>query len=701
VDGIQTPGDAAPAEAPAGRAGLVVLSAGLALVGQYLVAEAATTPGMSLWPGLVAYGAAVLAFLLIPNRARPEDIVPDRVAGTASGPRSPWSVRLRRAVAALPVRSACVVLALALSAAVTWMLHTGRPDGQYRDLLGAWIAAVAIYLGAFADLPGLARGDLVDGLRRHRGALVDAGLLLALGLLLRVPLLGSQPDVIGGDEGINGLAARLVAGRWSGSMFETQNAYGTLYYWIHALFLALVPDGVLAVRLPGALAGALAVPFTYLAGRQMFGRWIGLGAGLLLAASHLHLHFSRVAHGQATDSLTAAVVLFTFLRGLQRRDARWMALAGVWLGLAQYGYIGGRAIDLAVALAVLVLALVDRRRVRGLLGLLAVALGGAVVTALPMVRWAIDRPEEYLSRVVQVGFVSQGALAAQTAQTQQPAAVVLAAQLGRAVQAIVAHPAFAFYDSRLAMLDWLWAPLFVLGLAYAVAHLADLRFALLASHVAVVLVMLAGVDNTLDSGYRGTGVLVSAAILAVWALARLVEALPLPAGRPRAIAFGGTVALIALWNFQAYFVDYLPRCGYLDPNSATASYLAEVVRDEAAGDTVIGFTDPDLSAYPSVEFVTGRRVWPLNSPGPLPAEVSRPGEPGAENFIYTALPGMPLDPDWLPPDGPLVLLAGPSRRAELELLAERRPGGKRRELLRCGLPVGVVYTVGAEDGAAP
>jgi 4-amino-4-deoxy-L-arabinose transferase-like glycosyltransferase len=676
--------------APTAGAALALLAVGFALLGEYLLVAAGAVPSASPLPALAAFGLGAVAFLML------DAVLPRPPAGAAAPEASPAgragpAARLRAAVAASPLRAAAYLLSLALALTVAWLLHTGDGDDWYWDLFALWSAAIALYLAATLDLGRLATGGLAAGLRRHRQAIVDGALLFAFAAVLRLVALGGLPDAFGGDEGLNGLASQGVASTWRGSMFQTLNAYGTLYYFVHAVSLAAFGDGVAALRLPGALAGALAVPACYLAARQMFGRRVALAAGLLLAGSHMHVHFSRVAHGQATDTLTAGIVLFAFLRGLDRRDARWMAVAGVWLGLAQYGYVGGRVIDLVVAVAVVLLALLDRHRVRAALGPIAVAAGAAVVTAAPMVRWALDHPAEYFSRATQVGFVPQGALEARLAEVGGSALAVLVSQLWRALVALLARPVTAFYGARLPPLDWLTAALFVLALVYALTRLRDRRFLLLALHVAGGLFILASVDNTLDSAYRAVGILPSVAILAAWALVRLADG-ALGALAPPAYARDGLVqagvALAVAWNVGYYVGQYLPSCGYLDAGSATASRLASYLRTEASGAQVLALTDPDLTSYPSVEYLAGRRVRRLDD---LPADLPQPGAPGSTDFVYTAPPGTVLTAADLPPADRIVLVASPSRAAELEAIAAARPGGRRVEFERCGAASGMAY----------
>ena len=96
-----------------------------------------------------------------------------------------------------------------------------------------------------------------------------------------------------------------------------------------------------SARTVSALAGVLCVPVVYVIGRIGWGPIAGAMAAWLLAVSHLHIHYSRLAQGFMVATLLAALtMLFLALaahqgrRQSQRPDgvdaSSWRTGAGFW-----------------------------------------------------------------------------------------------------------------------------------------------------------------------------------------------------------------------------------------------------------------------------------------------------------------------------------------------------------------------------------
>ena len=75
-------------------------------------------------------------------------------------------------------------------------------------------------------------------------------------------------------------------------------------------------------RFPSALAGTLAVALTYRLGVDLFNRWVGLGASLLLAVSPVAIQYSQEARMHALFLLGAALSTWTLGRALAKPE-RW------------------------------------------------------------------------------------------------------------------------------------------------------------------------------------------------------------------------------------------------------------------------------------------------------------------------------------------------------------------------------------------
>ncbi len=700
------------------RPALTMMALGMALIGRYLLVSELP------WLALGAFLIAITAFNGLIDLDGADGVAADDTSASdravppagqhfrsylgtlarALDPRDAIGAARQTTVRA-PMVAACGFLSLAAGVSVAAVLHARADSAQvsYGNVTALWVLAIGLYLAAALLAQGwLSRAVVAARLREHRGALVDAGVLLGLALLLRAIALDRAPDVISGDEGLIGAAARDMFSGDGGMFFGTLYGYGTAYYKLVSMALFGWGDGtnMAALRLPAAIGGALAVPATYALGRQLFGRRVGLVAGVLVATSHIHVHLSRTAHGQSIDSLTAAMALFAFARGLDRRSSAWMAIAGVWLGLAQYGYTAGRLIDLVIVAFVVQLLFLDPARLRGAWPGLATAFGAALVTAAPMIRWSIDHSPEYFDRVDKAGFVQTGEMAGRMTQTGASAWAVLAEQASNAVRAVLVVPVSGFYGARIPMLDAIWAILFVLAAGYALRRVRDWRFLLLVLDVIGGLVVLLLGGLALHATYRVLGILPSIAVLAAFALVTLVErdlrGVNAPAWLCHALV-GAVVAVVAIYNVRYYFGEYIPNCTYMDASTAAASIGGRFVAAKAgADDTVLILDSPgyNIAGHTAAVFFIRRRA--ASVPGTAP-DVPAPGSPGDEGFAYVVGQDIGNLADLVRSAAPAIVMAGPERADQIDALASALPGGERTTLRRCGEPVFAVYQVGPPE----
>ncbi|MFN8423079.1 MAG: glycosyltransferase family 39 protein [Anaerolineae bacterium] len=544
---------------------LAAAAFGLALVAESILVVSGQWLAPRRWVALTAWplwAVAAAAYLAV-VRANGDDV--DRRPDVAPEPAAPG----RRPSPARWLRAVCAAIGLIGSAAAVALIQqTGDdlPSRNYRWILALWSASAAAYTLGLA-VPGawLRPGGLAAAARRHRVVLLDGALLFALALLLRLVLLGHVPNVLTGDEGVFGRAARWMAKGEGGHMFSTYWANGTLFLVPQALLADLLPAGRLATRLPTAVAGALAAPATYALGRVVATRRVGLVAGLLLAVSHLHVHVSRMGLGHGYDALWAAVAGAALLHAVRRRDMRTAAVAGLALGLAQYGYVAGRLVDaVALAFAALTaagLAIRFGRRRGGRRpvdpaaggaeegapldtagrggwrawwaalggGPLLAAAGGALVVAAPMIRWALVRPNDYFSRLSAQGILQTGKWQEVAERVGDGRAAIALSQARDALYAIVAAPSYEFYFTPYPMLDVVWTGLLGLGFVACATRITDRGRLWLVLQIALSWLTLALGAHASTASYRITGALPAMAVVAAIALFALSDALWAPA----------------------------------------------------------------------------------------------------------------------------------------------------------------------------
>ncbi|HEY0607681.1 MAG TPA: glycosyltransferase family 39 protein [Herpetosiphonaceae bacterium] len=178
--------------------------------------------------------------------------------------------------------------------------------------------------------PRARRGLLVQG----RGLLVVRWLVLALlfgvALWLRLYRLDVQPLWL--DEGTTW--AQVTGSKLSTllvDLFRPSQAY-PLFHLLLKIDTRLLGDGEWALRLPSALAGALAVPAIALLGRELRGWTLGIAAALLLLVSPFGIWQSQDVKAYSLTLLTAILLGWTLIRAIRRNTARsWLIFAAVVL----------------------------------------------------------------------------------------------------------------------------------------------------------------------------------------------------------------------------------------------------------------------------------------------------------------------------------------------------------------------------------
>ncbi len=168
-------------------------------------------------------------------------------------------------------------------------------------------------------------------------------LIVIVAALLRLVALGSTPPSLNWDEVSMGYTAYSIGktgmDEWGEKLPLFFRSYGewksAVYIYTLVPFIRLFGLNEIAVRLPSAISGILAVFFTYLIGRKLYSVRVGEWAAFFLAVSPWHLMLSRPAF-EANFSLTlilAGTALF-----LSDRNWRTYASSALFLALALHTY---------------------------------------------------------------------------------------------------------------------------------------------------------------------------------------------------------------------------------------------------------------------------------------------------------------------------------------------------------------------------
>jgi 4-amino-4-deoxy-L-arabinose transferase-like glycosyltransferase len=351
---------------------------------------------------------------------------------------------------------------------------TGSPGTLSND--GSWLLWI-LSLAAFAagvwvwqrsaPRPSSAPGPSWPSVLPRRLEVPLLAGLTAAALALRLPDLGSIPHGLWFDEAQNGLVAGdLTRGGATHSVFIGDfTQMGGLYFYVLGGLLSVFGNAIWVLRLLPALAGSAAVLLLYGLASRLYGWRVGLTAAALLAVSSWNITFSRFGMASMTAVALDLTVYLCVVQGLRTGRIAWYAGGGVVLGLDLHGYYIARLVPLVLLLLTAHICLRARTEVRSLRAGAAAFAAGAVLAALPVVVFAIQKPSVYESRVSTVSIFSK------TGSAGQPHAVRTSLR---------AHLLMFNYRGDAngrhnvpgsPMLDWLTAALFFSGLGVCLLRL--------------------------------------------------------------------------------------------------------------------------------------------------------------------------------------------------------------------------------------
>jgi hypothetical protein len=301
--------------------------------------------------------------------------------------------------------------------------------------------------------------------------------VLLVAAVLRLVALDGVPPGPSYDELQNArLSERVLKGQWA--IYYAENfGQEPLYPALAALAVRLFGWNLIALRLPGALAGLLSVLLVYWVGRRLGTKRAALLAAAFQAVSFWALLETRVALEVALLPPLSAVALLFVVRGLDERGERRgralldFALAGALLGGHVYAYTPGRVMPfLPIALLLYLMLLAPRRMRRHWSGLLVLCLvTGLVITPLAAFLHIHPGAERRLEQLV-------GPLESLRRGDPGPVLEITVGTFG--MFSFRGEPQWLYNVAGRPLFDPLTSLLFYVGVAWCVAHLRHWRHGL-------------------------------------------------------------------------------------------------------------------------------------------------------------------------------------------------------------------------------
>lgn len=510
---------------------------------------------------------------------------------------------------ALVFRRVPLFLAL-LFFGLTFLLSGGNRFNFLNVL--CWLLALTFVLAAFwqpdPKVPSLRTRWLAFAASRDWGLQISrwaVALALAFALIgfFRFHDLQTAPPEMNSDHAEKLLDVYDIQHGQPAIFFERNSGREPLQFYLTDLMSKLTGNGIsfTSLKLSTTVVAFISLAYTYLLGKQLGGRWVGLFALLLTGLGYWPNLLARVGLRFSLYPTFAVPVLFYLLRGLKRGSINDFLLAGIFMGVGLNGYTAFRIMPLVAALA-LVLFLAHRatpqQRQRALIGFALLALVSLVLFA-PLLRYSIDHfslfGERMLTRLGEAERPYPGSPAAIFAGNVVKALAMFNYSGGEIwLVGLVRRPAF----------DLVSASLLLLGVCIAAIRYARSRnwedlFLLLAIPVMML-------PSTLSLAFpeenpamnRASGAWVPALILCALGLDALLHGLrdriKGPLGLRSAQAGGALILLVAaLLNYRLFFNDYVQEYGYYSWNS---SEMGTVIADFA--DTFGTLDSAWVVAYP-------------------------------------------------------------------------------------------------------
>lgn len=466
---------------------------------------------------------------------------------------------------------------------------------NFIPILTVWFLSGAAFVTAFmAGLPG--QFSWRDWFGRHRTELLVLLVIVILGAALRFYKLGEIPRVLDGDEGRVGLAAQETALGVLANPFALWDNFGALYLQLINACLRVFGPTPFALRLMPAIGGILAIPSVYLLGRQIGGPRVAFIVAFLIATSHTHINFSRVAsvayiHG----TWLAPLELYLLLSGLEQRSAWRTALSGVILAIHFSVYLTAQVVAALILVYMLISLLFLRSWFMAAWRPALAFWGGFLLMLAPEASYILSEPEQFLNRLVQDGTFS-GWLATTMESTGRGAAPILFERVMHAFLSLIYYPARDFYGSPAPMLSMISAAAFLLGVGISLWRTKSPRYLLLNGNfwAATLAVGLFAVPPSADS-YRMLMALPAALIMAAIGFDQAVEYFGLGWERTRvaySITVGSILLSLLVFNVWTYYGDFAGQCRYGDNQQGRfASYLGKYVKTVESESTIYLLSD--------------------------------------------------------------------------------------------------------------
>ncbi len=519
-----------------------------------------------------------------------------------------------------------------------------NPSSEKRAFVAIAFWLLAILMASFALLD---RRRERSNMRPYRHPLqsweIAAIVAIFIGALaIRLVDITSHPFILSGSEASIGLDAWEVAnGRIQSPFASAWLTNPTMPLYLLAIPIKILGRTVLAIRVLSPFIGALTVVAIYLFGRRLWGPVVGLIAALLLAGSHVHIHYSRLGMTNIWDPLLVTAAIGLLYVAWQERNRRLWIVAGFMTGLNAYVYTASHILPI-ILLGLFIYLLRDWRELWEQRSNIFAVSVMVLIVALPQLLYYRVYPSIFFDRVNTLGIIQSGWMLQESNLTGLSPIEVLIRQLWSGMLSFQAgQDNSTAYNPGVSLLGFWSAALLVLGAGMAIWRFRQLRFAVLLIWTGVTLIFAGGLLDSPPNSHRLLiaipAVYLLVSLAAVWLVYQGLRVLKVSKRYVLPVVVSIAV-LIVVGDLLFYFGDYRDQTRYGDRNTEVASEVS-VYLDSLEGQWLVYFygapsmySSFSTFAYLVEDFGTDIRIIDVEEPGSVP-----PAMPGT-NVLYVFLP---------------------------------------------------------------
>lgn len=239
---------------------------------------------------------------------------------------------------------------------------------------------------------------LLDFYRQHRTGVI-LGFIVVIAIFFRFFQLDQLPPGLHPDEAANGLDIfRILEQKDFRPLYNTNGPREALFFYLQAIFVAIMGNTILALRMAPALIGVLAVLATYAWGKSWFGQRVALTAGFIMAVNPWAVTITRDGFRASMTPLMIPLTLWLLTKAWQTQRLKWFVMAGVSMGLGLYTYIAYQGFIIALVVIGAYLAFRQREHLKGLTRPLLLTFAAALLVLVPMIFYAFGHPGDLIGR---------------------------------------------------------------------------------------------------------------------------------------------------------------------------------------------------------------------------------------------------------------------------------------------------------------